>query len=74
MLGELGSARAWVVHGADGVDEISTTGYTKVSELRDGRVMTFYVHPAEFGLTRAEPAELRVADVAGSVAGGRARC
>ena len=44
-LGLLGSARAWVVHGADGLDEISTTGYTKVSEYRDGAVNTFYVHP-----------------------------
>ena len=45
----LGSTRAWVVHGADGIDEISTTGYTKVSECRDGAVHTFYVHPADFG-------------------------
>ena len=72
VLGELGSSRAWVVHGADGVDEISTTGYTKVSELRDGRVMTFYVHPAEFGLARSEPEALKVTGVEGSVAAARA--
>ncbi|MCY4028124.1 MAG: anthranilate phosphoribosyltransferase [Acidobacteria bacterium] len=72
VLGQLGSVRAWVVHGADGVDEISTTGYTKVSELRAGRVRTFYVHPAEFGLARAEGAALRVADVEASVAAARA--
>ena len=72
VLGELGSVRAWVVHGADGVDEISTTGYTKVSELRNGRVMTFYVHPTELGVTRAEPDDLRVADVEESTAAARA--
>jgi len=49
----LGSERAWVVHGADGIDEISTTGYTKVSECRDGAVNTFYVHPSDVGLAKA---------------------
>ncbi len=58
----LGSTRAWVVHGADGIDEISTTGHTKVSECRDGAVHTFYVHPAEFGLAKATPADLRGGD------------
>lgn len=57
-LALLGSQRAWVVHGADGLDEISTTGYTKVSECRDGAVNTFYIHPADFGLPKAAPAEL----------------
>ena len=49
----LGSERAWVVHGADGIDEISTTGYTKISECRDGAVNTFYLHPADVGLPKA---------------------
>ena len=55
----LGSTRAWVVHGADGIDEISTTGYTKVSECRGGAVNTFYVHPADFGLAKSAAAELK---------------
>jgi anthranilate phosphoribosyltransferase len=60
----LGSDRAWVVHGADGIDEISTTGYTKVSECRDGAVHTFYVHPADFGMPKASPADLQGGDAA----------
>jgi anthranilate phosphoribosyltransferase len=60
----LGSERAWVVHGADGIDELSTTGYTKVSECRGGAVNTFYVHPADFGLPKASPADLRGGDAA----------
>ena len=51
-LARLGSHRAWVVHGADGLDELSTCGYTKVSECRAGLVHTFYVHPADFGLRK----------------------
>src|SRR3954466_7016317 len=58
----LGSERAWVVHGADGIDEISTTGYTKVSECRNGAVNTFYLHPADVGLPKASPESLRGGD------------
>jgi len=58
----LGSKRAWVVHGSDGIDEISTTGYTKIAECRDGVVNTFYLHPADVGLQKASPASLRGAD------------
>ncbi|HEY7498931.1 MAG TPA: anthranilate phosphoribosyltransferase [Vicinamibacterales bacterium] len=61
-LGLLGSSRAWVVHGADGLDEISTTGYTKISEYRDGAVNTFYLHPADVGLPKANPDALRGGD------------
>lgn len=57
-LGALGVERAWVVHGAGGLDEISTLGHTKVSELRAGTVNTFYVHPADAGLPRADRAAL----------------
>jgi len=64
----LGSSRAWVVHGADGIDEISTTGYTKVSECRAGAVHTFYVHPSDFGLPKASPAELKGGDAAQNAA------
>ena len=58
----LGSERAWVVHGADGIDEISTTGYTKVSECRDGSVNTFYLHPGDVGLPKAAPGALKGGD------------
>jgi anthranilate phosphoribosyltransferase len=63
-LALLGSERAWVVHGADGLDEISTTGYTKVSECRDGEVNTFYLHPSDIGIPKASPEALRGADAA----------
>ncbi len=71
-LALLGSERAWVVHGADGLDELSTTGYTKVSECRDGVVNTFYVHPAEFGLPKVELAALRGGDAAANAGIARA--
>ncbi len=63
-LALLGSERAWVVHGADGLDEISTTGYTKVSECRAGAVNTFYIHPSDFTLPKAAPEALRGGDAA----------
>ncbi len=63
-LAALGTERAWVVHGADGLDELSTTGYTKVSECRDGVVRTFYVHPSDYGLPKADPAALKGGDAA----------
>jgi anthranilate phosphoribosyltransferase len=58
----LGSERAWVVHGADGIDEISTTGYTKISECKGGSVNTFYLHPADVGLLKAPAGALKGGD------------
>jgi anthranilate phosphoribosyltransferase len=58
----LGSERAWVVHGADGIDELTTTGYTKISECRDGAVNTFYLHPADVGLPKAPMGALQGGD------------
>src|SRR5438874_6061144 len=58
----LGSERAWVVHGADGIDELTTTGYTKISECRDGAVNTFYLHPADVGLPKAPVGALQGGD------------
>jgi len=58
----LGSERAWVVHGADGIDEISTAGYTKISECRGGSVNTFYLHPGDIGLPKASPSALKGGD------------
>ena len=58
----LGSKRAWVVHGAGGIDELSTTGHTKVSECRDGAVHTFFVQATEFGLAKATADDLRGGD------------
>jgi len=63
-LAELGVERAFVVHGADGLDEISLSGETQVAELRDGDVRSYTVVPEDFGLRRA-PLE--------SIAGGDAK-
>jgi anthranilate phosphoribosyltransferase len=63
-LGELGAERAWVVHGAGGLDELSTLGHTKVSELRGGAVNTFYVHPADAGIAVADASALAGGDAA----------
>jgi anthranilate phosphoribosyltransferase len=60
----LGAERAWVVHGADGIDEMSTTGHTKVSECRNGSVKTFYVHPSDFGIPKAASSDLQGGDAA----------
>jgi anthranilate phosphoribosyltransferase len=62
VLHNLGTKRAFVVHGSDGLDEITTTGPTTVSELRGGTVETYTIHPSDFGLPTNRPEELRGRD------------
>ncbi len=62
VLAELGSVSAWVVHGLDGLDEITTTGPTHVAELKNGEIQEFEVTPEEAGLERAIPAQLKGGD------------
>ncbi|MCZ6523509.1 MAG: anthranilate phosphoribosyltransferase, partial [Alphaproteobacteria bacterium] len=59
VLGNLGCERAWVVHGSDGLDEMTTTGPSFVAELRDGTVTTFEVSPEDAGLPLAKAEELK---------------
>lgn len=56
--GQLGSTHVWVVHGSDGLDELTTTGPTFVAELKDGTVNSFEVIPADAGLAQAAPEDL----------------
>ena len=62
VLKELGHERAWVVHGADGLDELSTTGVSQAAELKDGRISTFEVTPDQAGLPRSKLDELKGGD------------
>lgn len=59
VLGTLGSEKAWVVHGSDGLDEITTTGPTHVAELSGGKVKLFDITPADVGLKPSQPGELK---------------
>jgi anthranilate phosphoribosyltransferase len=68
VLGALGTERAWVVHGSDGLDEITTTGPTHVAELKEGKVSVFEVTPEMAGLPGATAAELKGADAATNAA------
>jgi anthranilate phosphoribosyltransferase len=61
-LSMLGLRRALVVHGVDGLDEITITGVTRVAEARDGSVRSYEVEPEEFGMTRATLAEIAGGD------------
>jgi anthranilate phosphoribosyltransferase len=62
VLAELGTIRAFVVHGADGLDEISTTGDSLVADVREGVVRVSVVRPEDFGVPRATIADLKGGD------------
>ncbi|TCR62736.1 anthranilate phosphoribosyltransferase [Bosea sp. BK604] len=59
VLSTLGSQRIWAVHGSDGLDEITTTGPTRVVALENGKIESFSISPDDVGLPRAKPEELR---------------
>jgi anthranilate phosphoribosyltransferase len=67
-LSMLGLHRALVVHGLDGLDEITITGPTRVAEARDGTVRTYEVDPEEFGMKRATLADISGGDAAENAA------
>jgi len=62
VLNNLGARHVWVVHGHDGLDELTTTGATDVAELKDGRIEVFEVTPADAGLSPAKLSDLRGGD------------
>ena len=59
VLGNLGTDAAWVVHGSDGMDELTLAGPTFVAELRDGKVSTFEVTPGDAGLETGDAADMK---------------
>src|SRR3984885_3182813 len=72
VLRNLGSARVWIVHGGDGLDEMTTTGPTRIVELKNGDMRAFEVTPEDVGLARADPAALKGGDAAHNAAALRA--
>jgi anthranilate phosphoribosyltransferase len=64
VLKNLGSESVWVVHGSDGLDEITTAGATYVAALENGAVRTFEITPEEVGIERVKPEALRGGEAA----------
>jgi len=64
VLKNLGAERVWVVHGSDGLDEITTAGPTSVTTLEDGAIKSFEISPEQVGLPRVKPEALRGGDAA----------
>ena len=69
VLQQLGSRHVLVVHGSDGLDEITVSGCTRIAELKDGAVREYDIHPEEFGLpVYADLGSLKVENAADSLA------
>ncbi len=68
VLGRLGAERAWVVHGGDGLDELTTTGPSQVAEWHQGRVTRFEITPEQVGLPRVAAAALKGGDAEANAA------
>ncbi|MFC1692927.1 anthranilate phosphoribosyltransferase [Candidatus Latescibacterota bacterium] len=66
VLANLGSERAFVVHGSDGLDEITTTDETIVAEVKNGSVSVYTINPQDYGITAASLEDLKVHDIAGN--------
>lgn len=62
VLHKLGSTHVWVVHGEDGLDEVTTTGVTHVAELKDGKITEFQVSPQDVGLPVSDIEDLKGGD------------
>ena len=62
VLNKLGAEHVWVVHGHDGLDELTTTGATDVAEVKDGHVTVFEVTPADAGIAPARLSDLKGGD------------
>jgi anthranilate phosphoribosyltransferase len=71
-LGRLGAERAWVVHGSDGLDELTVTGPSQVAAWEEGRVREFTISPEDAGLAIGSPAALKGGDAAENAAALRA--
>ncbi len=68
VLKSLGSDHAWIVHGSDGLDEITGTGPTQVAELHQGTIRSFSISPADLDLPLCKPEDLKGADASANAA------
>ncbi len=68
VLKNLGSESVWVVHGSDGLDEITTSGPTHIAALENGAVRTFDINPEDIGIARTKPEMLKGGDAQANAA------